>query len=42
MNPHTSAGSFDKVAEEEISNVWKFLQARLFDEQKNIKQKLIA
>lgn len=42
MGQGTSAGLFDKVAEEEISNVWQFLRERLFDEQKNIKQKLIA
>lgn len=42
MGQGGSAGSFDKVAEEEISNVWRFLRDRLFDEQKNVKQKLIA
>jgi len=42
MGQGASAGSFDRVAEEEISNVWKFISARLFDEQKNVKQKLMA
>lgn len=42
MGQGASAGLFDKVAEEEVSNVWQFLRERLFDEQKNIKQKLIA
>jgi len=42
MGQGASAGSFDKVAEEEISNVWQFINARLFDEQKNVKQKLMA
>lgn len=42
MGQGTSASYLDKVAEEEISNVWKFIKGRLFDEQKNIKQKLSA
>ena len=42
MGQGVSAGSFDKVAEEEISNVWNFISGRLFDELKNIKQKLTA
>jgi hypothetical protein len=42
MGQGASACSFDKVAEEEISNVWQFISGRLFDEKKNIKQKLTA
>lgn len=42
MGQGISAGSLDKVAEEEIMNVWNFIYSRLFDEQKNIKQKLTA
>jgi len=42
MGQGTSSGSLDKVAEEEVSSVWQFIYSRLFDEQKNTKQKLTA
>lgn len=42
MGQGISATFLDKVADEEVSQVWEFIRIRLFDEEKNTKSKLIA
>ena len=42
MGLGSSSTQIDKIAEEEISQVWGFVSNRLFDEKKNTKQKLTA
>lgn len=42
MGLGSSACFLDKQAEEEIRQVWNFVKARLFEEQRSKKQKLIA
>ena len=40
MGLGSSSAQLDKIAEEEISQVWGFVSNRIFDEKKNTKQKL--
>lgn len=42
MGTGGSACEIDKLAEEEVSQVWEFIRAKLFNLQKTQKQKLIA
>ena len=42
MGQGNSAATFDKLAEEEIKQVWNFIKARLFEEQKSTKKKLMV
>lgn len=42
MGQGSSAALYDKLAEEEIKQVWDFIKNRLFDEKKNNKRKLFA
>jgi chromosome partitioning protein len=42
MGQGNSAATFDKLAEEEIKQVWNFIKARLFEEQKSTKKKITA
>jgi chromosome partitioning protein len=42
MGQGVSAGSLDKLAEEEIKSIWSFVKSRLFEMKKTTKQKLVA
>lgn len=42
MGAGKSAGDFDKIAEEEINQVWEFIKDTLFKSEKITKKKLIA
>ena len=42
MGAGKSAGDFDKIAEEEINQVWGFIRDSLFKSEKSTKLKLIA
>lgn len=42
MGQGASAGEVDKLAQEEISDVWNFVSGRLFEKIKNNKEKVVA